>query len=264
MSCHLFSAEGRRAIADSVRRRPLLAFDFDGTLAPIVVQPDQAYPDPAVAQAMSRLCELAPVAVVTGRSIADTGRRLGFQPRHIVGNHGAEGLAGQYGGVQQQVPQSWRDALAALMPDFNAFGIAVEDKGLSLSLHYRQAADPVQARRIVDAAVLALRPPARVVGGKCLVNVLPEGAPDKYVAIRGLIDIERCGTAIFIGDDLTDDIVFERAPSEWLTIRVEPGEHTKARFFLPAQRDVRDFIQRLIEEFMQLAQASPPRAGLPP
>lgn len=259
MAQYLFSDEGKAAIATCLARRPLLAFDFDGTLAPIVHQPDLASPSPAVAAAMTRLCALAPVAVVTGRAIADAQRRLGFTPRHVVGNHGAEGRGGEYTGIPQLAPQAWRDALAALAADFEVFGIAVEDKGQSITLHYRQAADPDQARRMIEAAAAGLRPAPRVIGGKAVVNLLPAGAPDKYAAISGLLALEGRSTAIFIGDDLTDDAVFEQAPPDWLTVRVEPDGSTRARFFLPAQAEVEAFVQTLIDGL----QALPPETGAP-
>ena len=87
---HLFSIEGEQALESVMRQRPLLAFDFDGTLAPIVARPDQAHVPDAVAHGLAELSRALPVAVVTGRSVADVRARLGFQPRWVIGNHGAE------------------------------------------------------------------------------------------------------------------------------------------------------------------------------
>src|SRR5262245_46574916 len=87
---HLFTPDGERALAEVMQRRPLLAFDFDGTLAPIVARPDLACVPEPVAQGLTRLARDLPVAVVTGRSVADVRKRLGFEPRWVVGNHGAE------------------------------------------------------------------------------------------------------------------------------------------------------------------------------
>ena len=66
----LFTPEGETALADTMRRQPLLAFDFDGTLAPIVARPDDARVPPAVAHRLQRLASRLPVAIVSGLSRA--------------------------------------------------------------------------------------------------------------------------------------------------------------------------------------------------
>jgi hypothetical protein len=86
----LFTPEGEAALTDTMRRQPLLAFDFDGTLAPIVARPDDARVPPAVAHRLQRLAGRLPVAIVSGRRVQDVRRRLLFAPWRIVGNHGAE------------------------------------------------------------------------------------------------------------------------------------------------------------------------------
>src|SRR5574337_1929491 len=87
---HLFSPAGQAALEAIVRRRPLLVFDFDGTLAPIVDRPDDARLPREVAPLLAALARRLPLAVVTGRSVADVRDRLGFDPGVIVGSHGAE------------------------------------------------------------------------------------------------------------------------------------------------------------------------------
>lgn len=71
-------------------RKPLLAFDFDGTLTPIVSRPEQAFASKAVALRLHALSQLLPVAIVTGRTIEDARERLGFVPTYLIGNHGAQ------------------------------------------------------------------------------------------------------------------------------------------------------------------------------
>ncbi|MFO1286603.1 MAG: trehalose-phosphatase [Rubrivivax sp.] len=87
---HLFTPQGEAALAALLRRRPLFGFDFDGTLAPIVAEPAAARIPPSVTGRLRLLAELAPVAVISGRAIDDLRQRLGFEPRHVVGSHGAE------------------------------------------------------------------------------------------------------------------------------------------------------------------------------
>lgn len=78
MMRHLFSPAGRSALAALMRRRALLGFDFDGTLAPIVARPHDARIPRAVAAQLARLVQLLPVAIVTGRALDDVYGRLGF------------------------------------------------------------------------------------------------------------------------------------------------------------------------------------------
>ena len=87
---HLFTPRGEAALDDVMRLRPLLAFDFDGTLAPIVDRPDDASVPAEVSRCLAELARLHPVAVITGRRVADVRARLAFKPRFVIGNHGAE------------------------------------------------------------------------------------------------------------------------------------------------------------------------------
>lgn len=239
---HLFSPEGDYALREICQRKPLLALDFDGTLAPIVPRPEDARAPLAISRILTQLASRLPVAVITGRAVDDVSARLGFAPHYIVGNHGAEGLP-EAGATAASPLPAWRLGLdhAAL----SAAGVNVEDKGHSLSLHYRLARDHASARSAIVAAINALTPEPRVIGGKCVYNLLPQDAPDKFQAVRRLIERAGCQSAIFIGDDVTDDIVFEQAPAHWLTIRVGAKERHRARFHLSLQGEVASFLQRL-------------------
>ncbi|MDQ7990645.1 MAG: trehalose-phosphatase [Candidatus Dactylopiibacterium sp.] len=242
----LFSPAGERAMREIIQRRPLLALDFDGTLAPIVSNPGDARAPQEVSRLLTPLGSFFPVAIVTGRSVADVSGRLGFNPRFIVGNHGAEGLPAD-GGLHADITP-WRERI---LRDFkarlDAAGVQVEDKDYSLSLHYRQAHDPHAARDLIHAAIRSLEPAPRVIGGKFVVNLLPGNAPDKFDAVHSLLRISGCSSAIFAGDDVTDDIVFEKAPADWLTVRVEALPTSRARFMLAEQGDVPRFLRRLLE-----------------
>ena len=63
---YIFSPQGERALMNFINSRTLLAFDFDGTLAPIVPRPEEACSPNSVSRAMSRLAEVATVAIITG------------------------------------------------------------------------------------------------------------------------------------------------------------------------------------------------------
>ena len=139
---HLFSPEGEAALASTLALRPLLAFDYDGMLAPIETHPDDAHMPLAIARRLDRLAALLPVALITGRSVADVRERLSFPPRFVIGNHGAEGHDGTVDWLGATF-DTLRMRLKASRADLLAAGVTVEDKGHSLALHYRLAGTSV-------------------------------------------------------------------------------------------------------------------------
>jgi trehalose 6-phosphate phosphatase len=246
---HLLSSpEGHAALAAVLRLAPLMAFDFDGTLAPIVARPQDVQISPEVVAPLRALAERLPVAVVTGRALADVRDRLGFTPHYLVGSHGAEdeddpaGMAAAQNGLDglRAVLQQQAAALAAA-------GVLVEDKRLSLALHYRQAPDTVAARALIDALLAPLAGGLQLFGGKMVVNAMVAGAPDKAQAVRTLL--ARCGAraAFFAGDDVNDEPVFEAAPAHWLTVRIGRNPpHTRARFGLDGPHEMVLLLQQVL------------------
>jgi trehalose 6-phosphate phosphatase len=91
---YLFSDAGQAALRHFIDASTLFAFDLDGTLAPIVPEPEGILIPKGIWEGLIRLNRMAPVAIITGRGRADARRHLGFKPRFLVGNHGAEGLPG--------------------------------------------------------------------------------------------------------------------------------------------------------------------------
>jgi trehalose 6-phosphate phosphatase len=255
---HLFAPDGRQAIAAVMRLRPLLAFDFDGTLAPIVLRPDDARVAAPVARALARLGSTHPIAIVTGRRVADVVARLGFEPAFIVGSHGAEGLSGEpladFEAALTDVRRRLADHAAAL----GHAGVLIEDKGSSIALHYRIAADPVLALQSIDAALADVGPDVRIFGGKFVVNAVAAAAPDKGVAMLRLVERASAGAALFVGDDVNDEAVFEIAPPHWLTVRVgRVDTGTRARYYLDSHHDMARLMQQLIDPH-RIDAAEPP------
>ncbi len=243
----LFSPEGRSALKAALRARPLLAFDFDGTLAPIVERPDDARVEIGVSQRLDSLCRLRPVAVVTGRTVGDVARRLGFSPQFLVGNHGAED-PGQVRGLDVSALDGLRARLAAHAAELYAAGVQVEDKRFSLALHYRLAHDRARALARIDALLVQLDPSLRTFGGKCVVNVVLASAPDKGDAVASLVRRAGCGAAVFVGDDVNDEAVFARAHARWLTVRVGRDEpQSRAGFFLDGHAEMEALLDLMLD-----------------
>lgn len=249
---HLFTPDGEAALAAVMRRRPVLGFDFDGTLAPIVPHPDEARIPGPVAERLQALAVLCPVVVVSGRAVEDLRGRLGFAPRHLVGSHGADDPsdigAAAAAAAHAAALEPLREHLHRHAADLEASGVTLEDKQASIALHYRRARSPAVAR----ALLLRLLDPApagvRIFGGKRVFNATARDAPDKARAMRELV--QRCGAdcALFAGDDVNDEPVFESAPADWLTVRVGKGRGgSRARFYIDGPPQMRELLDRALQ-----------------
>ena len=259
----LLEPEGLRALDQALGQTPLLAFDFDGTLAPLVDHPEDARVPPALEPRLARLTELADVAIISGRALADLEQRLAFRPRFLVGNHGAEGgaversQAAVLAGETELLLGAMRSRLAARRTALAAVGVEVEDKGRSLALHYRRAPDPVPARAAIEQALADHDPRLEVYGGKDVVNVVVASAPDKGRALLALVARGGYGSSVFVGDDVNDESVFSRALPNWVTVRVGADAESEARWRLTSIHEMPAFIERMVETLEFLAGATP-------
>lgn len=253
---HLFCAAGRRSLRHVMADAPLLAFDFDGTLAPIVDRPDDACVPASLLPLLQALAARCPLAVITGRRVDDVRRRLGFEPRFVVGNHGAEGLRQEVEGALADALNQVRQRLHSAGAALHAAGVEVEDKGLSLALHYRLAPDQSAAQAAIATELTDLPPELARFGGKCVENVVAADAPDKGDAVVELLQRSGCRSVLFVGDDVNDEAVFRRAQPHWLTVRIgRDHPQSRAAFFLDDHREMRALL-RLMLGRVQLPSAS--------
>ncbi len=234
----------REVLAQLAWSNVLLGFDFDGTLAPIVAQPDEAALRAPTRRLLTTLAALYPCVVISGRAVRDLQPRLARIPlRGLVGNHGLEPWRAS--DVLRRQVERWKAALAPALAELA--GVELEDKTYSLALHYRRSRRKKEARRGI-ARALALLGEVRVVGGKQVVNVLPPGAPHKGVALERERERLGCDTAFFIGDDETDEDVFALdRPGRLLTVRVGKSRASQASYCLANQTEIDALLARLIE-----------------
>lgn len=258
MSLHFFE-HGAQRLQEIVQPGMLCAFDFDGTLAPIVKDPHRASIPSAVLRRMTLLSEQARVAIISGRSVADVGVRLDFMPEFVIGNHGIEGLPGwdDRASRYQALCADWDQQLRHAMTDRTLFdgGIWIENKTYSLSVHYRLARNRADVERRLIELLSALTPAARIVAGKCVFNLLPEDAPDKGAALAQLCAATGATSAIYVGDDVTDEHVFTMRRRDWLTVRIERSGDSAAEFYIHHRLDMVQLLDALIG---QLAAIRPP------
>lgn len=244
---HLFSPEGEEALKAVMLRRPLLAFDFDGTLAPIVEHPDDARVPFEVADGLTRLAALGPVAIITGRSVDDVTPRLGFKPHYIIGNHGAEDPARALPTQADEALDEVRERSVTHAEALRLAGVEIEDKQYSLALHYRSTPDAGAALLCIENLLQGIEPALKRFGGKCVVNVVAQGLPDKGDALASLVQRSGAGSAVFVGDDVNDEAVFIRADPHWLTVRVGRDDPlSRAMFFLDSQSELAAMLQKML------------------
>ncbi len=235
------SSIGLARIRDFVGGRSLLAFDIDGTLAPIVARPwDARIPD-EVQVRMASMTEIRTVAIITGRAIADAQPMLAFSPRYLIGNHGAEGVPG-FEAVSATYARDCSQWLEELTGDAEAWratpGITLEDKAYSIAFHYRHAWPREAALALVEERAASLVPRPRLVRGNCVLNLVPQNAPHKGDALRALLAHSSCERSLYIGDDLTDEDVFRLKLPAVLSVGIDPAPGSAAHLFLPDQGEV--------------------------
>ncbi|MFT3927368.1 MAG: trehalose-phosphatase [Myxococcales bacterium] len=241
---YILSRQNREVLAQLAWSNVLLAFDFDGTLSPIVNDPEAAKMRTRTRRLFAALAQRYPCVVISGRGVADVGARLGdANVRAVVGNHGLE-PAGDMQRFEQEVraflPRLTR-ALAGLE------GVEIEDKRYSVAVHYRRSRSRRTARELIAEAVAVLGDAVRAVPGKCVVNVLPEGAPHKGFALRSLQRELSADVALYVGDDETDEDVFNmEEPGHLLGIRVGKSMRSRASYFLTSQREIDELLGLLV------------------
>jgi trehalose 6-phosphate phosphatase len=251
MSMHpLFSKKSLPILEALTFTKTLYAFDFDGTLSKIVKEPTSARFSDGTEELLRRLSEVAPVAVVSGRSLSDLRQRLSFKPQYMVGNHGLEGIGIPKSSLEsaRRVAARWKEQLLALgIRQDRLPGVEIDDKQYSLAIHYRQSRQKRRAFELIRAAIARLEPSPRVIPGKSVVNLLPAGAPHKGVAVLELMKKAQVGHFFYIGDDDTDEDVFGLPEGELaVTVRVGRKRSSHARYFIERQSQINRTLQTLL------------------
>jgi trehalose 6-phosphate phosphatase len=221
----------------------LLAFDYDGVLAPLVTAPGGGRMRRRTRELLARLVRLYPVAVISGRAWKDT-RRLseGVVP-HVVGNHGFELLHPvPVPGAVLRAVRGWRRQLEAELAGVP--GLHFEDKRSTLAVHYGLSPAWRRAERAVYAAANRLAG-TRLIPGKKVLNVLPYDFPNKGDAVRALLARLGLGAALYAGDDVTDEDAFKLGPPMVLGVHVGGGA-SLARWRLEDQASVDELLRLLV------------------
>ncbi|QZY44681.1 MULTISPECIES: trehalose-phosphatase [Mycolicibacterium] len=237
-------------------RESMLFLDYDGTLSPIVSDPAAARLVEGADEALELVSKVCPVAILSGRDLADVSARVGTPGVWYAGSHGFEltspdgayhcnDAAAVFVPVLEEAAAELNKTLAQIA------GVRVEHKRFAVAVHYREVA-PEHVSEIVSAThQLGARRGLRVTSGRMLVELRPDLDWDKGTTlawIRDRIDPSGSLLPIYIGDDLTDEDAFDAVRFDGIGIVVghdEDGDRkTAANFTLQSPEQVREFIQR--------------------
>jgi trehalose 6-phosphate phosphatase len=243
----------------------LFLSDYDGTLTPIVGRPVDAVLSPDIRDKLARLARQPAfsVGVISGRAISELKSMVGIEGIYYAGNHGLEieGPGISYitpeAGTSRAVMRELAGQIAAALADTD--GVIIQDKGLSISVHYRLVAKG-EERRVTDTVHRLTTVPCnegkiRVFAGKKVWEIRPPVDWDKGRAVKTIAgEIKKIRQrenllTVFLGDDVTDEDAFKvvRRPEGW-SVYVGPDTATSAAgYCLNSTEEVGTLLTRLTE-----------------
>lgn len=245
--------------AQLARGHLLLCLDFDGTLSELTNDPWKAVPLPRAKNAIAQLAkhpEKLTVAIISGRDLDTLLKLLGLRDGLLfAGTHGLEFIGRD--GVRRFAPgvdrcakdtEAVREFIARSIPKDRGF--IIEDKGIALTVNYRNAApdDARQALAAFDAFVLQ-RPTLQLLQGKMIHEALPRGVGGKGDAVEFFI--REAGVAgprtTYFGDDTTDEDAFcVLAAHDGIGVLIGAERKSFAQYRLDGPNDVADILEDLV------------------
>jgi trehalose-phosphatase len=254
---HWSEIEGRISSAKMV----LLALDYDGVLSPIAHRPEHAKISVPTRNLLRRLAShpAFTVAVVTGRALYNIQSMVGLKGIIYAGNHGLEISAADKmethvdpGMFQEELAKA-KLHLTRLAQSFS--GAFVEDKGISLTLHYRGIKEDDWENLQKDFMNWAqtLHPSLRICLGKKIYEIRPSADWDKGDAVLKIWRKEAPhAMPIYVGDDHTDEDVFNALKHEHVvTLYVGENGKSTAEYFAHSSEDVFQFLMKVDEISLQ-------------
>ena len=252
-----------RALSARLAGNPLiLLLDIDGTLAPIAPRPELARVPDETRRILEELATTDGISVVfvTGRSAADGRRLAGVGAGWVIGNHGMEVAAPDAPAESRADVAPFRAQVARAVSELGRIvdargwsGVLVEDKRLTLSVHYRLADDRDIAAITDEVTRVASELGLRVTYGKAVIELRPPIAVDKGTAAVELIDslgaAGESSSILAAGDDRTDEDLFRVLRQEHpraVTVRVGDHPETEAEFWVSDTEAMRELLATVL------------------
>lgn len=232
-------------------RNVFLCLDFDGTLAPIVLNPRAASMSTEMRGQLLRLARRKrfQLAIISGRSLADLEWRVGLDGLTCAGNHGLE-IRGPKLSFIEPVARTRMPALQSLCRALEVrinriHGTLLENKGLTASVHYRGAAesDRSEIRRVVDETVAPAAELFCTTQGLDVIEIRPRVNWNKGTAARLILSssADPYALPVYLGDDATDEDAFSEL-ADGITVKIGRFTATAAHYQLEYQEEVGEFL----------------------
>lgn len=246
---------------DLAGKAPAVFFDFDGTLSDIVNDPDAARPVAGASEALQELAAQCPVAILSGRDLADVSTRVGLPGIWYAGSHGFELTAPD--GTHHQNEEAataipvLEQAAARLRAQLGSIpGVVVEHKRFGVAVHYRNAARDRVGEVAAAVRTAGQRESLRVTTGREVIELRPNLDWDKGKTLRWVM--EHLGSQagprlpIYLGDDITDEDAFDAVRADGIPILVRHNDDgdraTAALFAVDSPAQAADFTRRLARQ----------------
>ncbi|WP_439555652.1 bifunctional alpha,alpha-trehalose-phosphate synthase (UDP-forming)/trehalose-phosphatase [Dyadobacter sp.] len=232
----------------------ILFFDYDGTLAPIVPDPSKAIISQDVKNLIGEIARRDTVVIVSGRDKLFLDNLFNDLPVHMIAEHGALiKLKGEEEWtLNENYEEGWKDNIRPIMDMYakRCPGAFVEEKETSLAWHYRTADDPEYATRRAQELLWQLKNyiqpemNLQVIDGNKVVEV-KKTAFNKGTATRMFVDNGSYDFVLAIGDDTTDEDMFEALPETSYTIKIG-DDLSAARNHIKSQQEVFHFLNFMV------------------
>jgi trehalose 6-phosphate phosphatase len=255
--------DGLQALDDITGQHPAVFFDFDGTLSDIVENPDSARLVAGAADALTSLTAQCPVAILSGRDLADVRQRIGLPGIWYAGSHGFEligpdGTHHENAEAAASIPVLARAAAELADQLAHIPGVVVEHKRFGVAVHYRNAARDRVGEAAAAVRSVGQRTALRVTTGREVIELRPDVDWDKGKTLRWVLDHirdeEQPGPLlpIYLGDDITDEDAFDAIHDDGIAILVRHSDDgdraTAANYALDNPARAREFTDRLARQ----------------
>ena len=251
------------AVTKEIKDKVIFLFlDYDGTLAPIAEAPDKAKISKGTKELLSQLSKNLrfKLAIISGRSLTDIKNSIGLKDIIYAGNHGLE-IEGPDIKFTSQISPRLKSIIRVINDDLLAKlsgikGAYIEDKGLTISVHYRLVSNGdlplLQSIFTEITKPFIVRGKIKISSGKKVYEIKPPFQWDKgevvlwLLARQQFLRGESTILPVYIGDDVTDEDAFKVLKNKGLTVFAGESSGSEAAYYLKNTEEVAEFLKRIL------------------